>query len=278
MKKSLFSAWVVAGVLVAGTASAKTVEKVCDTDKDGKISEAEVGAKACTKKLIRTVSLYERELAAWAASSTKDLIDTAVAERAAKDPATAKADHRKALIDCATKTAATAYSVWKTGDFKSIPDSDAFPACFNLVLNSDKVLAAISVRIEKRMQKVRTARADLDAVLTEAGGTEAFQVVLLAVNAKQTRQNAWALASREVLQSGYVLGKAISSKNPKDIIFGALAFYGDVKTGVANLKTANAAACRSVLLAEQIEPSLLWKSRFVKRCEKGAVKDPADAI
>jgi hypothetical protein len=276
MKKFL-GAWVVAGAMVAGTASAKTVAKVCDTDGTPGISKAEIGEKKCTKKLIRTLSLYERELAAWAASSAKDLIDTAVAAEAEKDPKKSKTEHRKALIGCATKTAGTAYNVWKTGDFKSIPESDAFQACFTLVLKSPKVAAAISARIEKRVQKVQAARADLEALLTEAtGGSEAFQAALLLVEGKQTRQNAWALASREALQSGYVLGKAIQAKNPKDIILGALAFYGDVKTGAANIKEARGAACRAALLAEELEPSLFWKSGFVKRCEKAAISDPAD--
>jgi hypothetical protein len=271
MKRSIFGSWLVVGMLVSGATFAKSAEKICDTDKDGKISDTELAASKCQKKLVRTLSLYERELAGWAASGAKALVDAA-AETASGQ---SKAERRAVVLKCMVESASTAYEVWKKGNFAAIPESEAFSACYKALPAS--TLEKLSAKIDSRVKKVESARSELEALVGEAGGTSALEAVLLRVEAKQARENAWARTAYGVFQTGYALGKAIKAKNPKNVIVATIAFYGEVKTDVKDLKSARSVACDAAIRAEELDPSF-WKSGFVKRCQKlGKINDPIDA-
>ncbi len=263
MKASRVGGWVVAGMLVSGSAYANSaadkIIKACDTSKDGKISKEELVESKCQSKVVNVLAVRKRALTVWQASSAKAILD---GELSADKKAI-----RAERITCATTIAKDVYKSKGLQDWTPAQYEDVFKKCFPALFSSS-ARAKINAKIDKLIKKITDSQAVVESLIASID-EDALAALQLRVDAQQTLVNATFKIAVDVTKGAVKLGTSIAVGDPMNTIKGAVKFLVVVGGAVLDAKEARSIACQYALEAEKLEPSK-WHQGFVKSCAASA--------
>lgn len=257
---------------VDGAGLSKKLDRACDANDDGKISEKEFDDKKCQRKVVSVMANFQRELATLGEEGATKLVDAIADEGKGKSKKERREDAMKCLVNAAEKAVALYMGKDDTkGVLEDVAKSDAFKSCYAVI--PAKTVDRLSEKLDARIAKVTEARNDL-ADIVSAMGEDKLDAFLLRVDAKRAKEDAWRKLVRGSLKTGIAVASAYTKKDAKSVVKAAVGFFFLIGNTASNAKEARNLACQSVLRAEELDPSASWRERFVKRCKERETPDP----